>query len=109
MRELQVGDIIYTRLSDGRILRRKIARVTRSQGVAVDGFRIDRTPKGERKHGYFYVSWCRIKYTLETPNIKAEYERQTARFEAMELINNIQFNKLSTDKIRHLVNCLQQL
>lgn len=109
MRELKVGDIIYTRISDGRILRRKIARVTRSQGVAVDGFRINRTPLGEKKHGYFYVSWCGAKYTLETPNIKAEYERQMAKIEATELIDNLQFNKLSTDKINQLVGFLQTL
>lgn len=108
MRELIAKDILYARLSSGRIEKRKIVRVTASQAITGDSFRIHRKPvKGV--DGVYYRSLSGSMYELETSQLKREYERQSLKHDAKLLAANIEYNRLSNEKIGELVNFLQAL
>lgn len=108
MRELIAKDILYARLSSGRIEKRKIVRVTPSQAVTGDSFRIHRKPI-QGIGGAYYKSLSGSMYELETPQLKREYERQSLKHDAKLLVANIEYNRLSNEKIGELVNFLQAL
>lgn len=72
MRELIAKDILYARLSSGRIVKRKIVRVTLRHAVTGSGFRMYRTPISSN----YYKSLSGIIYKLENNLIRAEYEKQ---------------------------------